>query len=232
MAVADYNFASTRNEIIQRAFRIVGDLPDGQVLTAGQLDQGIKILNQLVNTWQTGHIHLWNVTNKQITLVDGTTSYSLGTDPLVIQIDQVNYKLSGVERPLNVLQWTEYQEISKKAAIGAPTDVAVNHQTPLYLYVYPVPDASAATGTIECLVTSKAKDWDTSAGTGNLPERFKDALIYGIAANLADEYGAPIGERKFLSEKYLFLYEEAKRSDRDSESETFVEPAFTTRRRR
>ena len=81
MAVADYDFALTRNEIIEMAHRKVGALSLGQGLSAEQIDSGVKQLDGMVKSWQNEHVFLWTQRIETVDLVGSDPDYALSTDP-------------------------------------------------------------------------------------------------------------------------------------------------------
>lgn len=73
----------TRNKIIKRAYRIIGVLPSGQELTAGQLSDGIEAFESLLKSLGDENIFLYKV--------DWTVK-SLNSTNEVIGTDALNYK--------------------------------------------------------------------------------------------------------------------------------------------
>jgi hypothetical protein len=231
MAVTDYDFNSTRNEVIERAFRIIGALSLGETLSADQILQGVTALNHVVKSWQSDHIFLWTLKALTISpLVGGTATYALSTDPAVIAVDKAFLRQSNKDLPLEVISWRDYQELPNKTDSGDPTCVTIDNLPAPTLYTWPV--VSSVTGkSLYLLCITKLKDWDLAAGSGDFPVKFVDALTYSLAANLADEYGLPLGERNQLERKAASFYDIAKRGDRDRSDYEFVSGAFPSDRR-
>lgn len=61
MALSDYDFNTTRNEIIERAYRIIGKLDPGDTLPGDMMVQAVIALNSLVKSWQSKHVFLWTL---------------------------------------------------------------------------------------------------------------------------------------------------------------------------
>lgn len=220
MAATDYDFSSTRNEIIQRAYRIIGVGTDTDSLTANQLTQGVIALNQLVKSLQNKRIYLWTEQGLTQALTATVPSYALSTNPAVYSIEKAFLRISNTDIPLEVISWREYQAIPDKSSAGDPTHCTTDGTS---LYVYPVPSQSR---TLYYLGLIKAKDWDTSSGSGDFPVRYQDALTYGLAAHLADEYGVPLTERQYLDGKATQLLFDARNFDTNLSDIETVTGAF------
>lgn len=226
MATTDYDFRQTRNEIIQRAFRLIGALTLGDPLTAEKIDQGITALNQIVKSWQADRIFLWTLKELTQALTATNASYSLnGTDSNIIGIDKAFLRISNTDIPLEILSYRQYSDIPTKTDAGNPTCIAINYESSPTLYVYPVPAGSL---TMYYLGIIRLKDMDTASGNADFPVRFEQALTYALAKDLADEYGLPLGERGYLRGKADELYTIARKSDRERADNEFVEPAYRT----
>jgi len=223
MATTDYDFVHTRNQIIQRAFRIVGALSNGQNLTAEKLQQGIEALNSMVKSWQSETCFLWTLEPLTFTTTATDYTYVLDDDPQVIAIDGAWWVNGDYDDPIDRIAWRTYQDIDDKTKTGKPIYIAIDNKRAPTAYIWPIPDA---TYTIKILAITKLQDFDSASGTGDFPVRFTQALEYGLADLLADEYGLPLGERQLLSQKAQKYFQLARRSDRDRQDYMVVRGAF------
>lgn len=230
MAVADFNWQSTRNDIIERAFRICGALSLGEAMSSEQSDQGVQALNDMVKSWQSKHVYLWTEYSNTLTLSASTASYALDTDPYIIAIEKAFIRVSNVDTPIEVCSYHKYLDVSQKTTEATnPSLIATqwDRDTGLFTaYVWPVPNA---TGTIFYSGITRLKDWDTATSNGDFQPHWTDALTYGLAANLADEIGLPIREREYLTAKADDLLKEAKKGDKAIEENDCVEGAYSYR---
>jgi len=226
MATTDYDFNLTRTQILERAYRIVGAIGEGQPLSATQTEQGRIALNALIKQWQTKGIFLWTLVKKTQALLAADPDYVLGND--VIGIDRAWYQLSGDDIPVQVISYRQYEyEIVDKADVGEPTMVAIDyHLSTPTMYVWPVQSSSL---TLEYLAIVRLQDMDTTTGTPDIPQQFLDALVYGAASNLADEYGTPMREREYIQSKADDLFQIAKASNKEYEELPMVMSAFPNR---
>lgn len=220
MAATDFDYLATRNEVIEGAFRIVGALEIGQILTADQLDQGVKALQLLVKSWSNKHLFLWSFNQSSFPTVAAQEAYTSGLDASIIGLDRAWVVQSNDDIQLEVIGWGEYEEIvSKETSTGQPRYIAYKPSpgpTPgPGFYLWPSPDAIY---TIKVLCITPLQDFDTASASGDVPARFQRALKYGLAEDLFDEYPGPMNERQFVQIKAGELFREAKNSDMASET--------------
>lgn len=223
MATTDFDFYNTRNQIIQRAFRIVGALSEGEQMSAYQIDQGVNALNALVKSWQTRHIFLWRLEVISKSVTSGSSSFTVTADPAVVGIDRAYWVDGTTDHRIQVVSFREYQDIPDKQSTGKPLAITFDAKESPTFYLYPELDE---TTTIKILAICKLKDYDGAGDTGEIPVRFHNALIYGLACDLADEYGLPLGERQFIKMKADEFFSDAKRSDRERVDSSFVKSAY------
>lgn len=228
MTTAEYDFTNTRNQIIDRAFEIIGVKTLGETLDGESTQQGVLALNTLVKSWQGKNIFLWTLRTVDQTLSAGTEDYLLTSDPAIVAVDTAYIAGANDDEKLEVLSWRQYQDIPDKASSGRPVAVAINNLPSPTLYVYPVP---TSTLTLRMLAICKLKDWDSASSGGDFPVRWERALTYCLAADLADSYGLQLGERDRLAQKAERLFIEARQGDRDRTDTPFVEGSYCTRRR-
>lgn len=206
MAASDFDFLQTRNQIIERAFRIVGATSVDDTLTAGQLDQGAVILNTIVQAWQARRTFLWTVKTFNDTLVNGLASYPLPDDPPLQHIYSGSVVIDDVSYPLRQMSFTQYQGITTKEETGQPQVFAVDHEN---IYVWPVPDGTYYFAGVGVM---KLEDWDLATSTGGFSSEWIRALTYAVAADLASEYGLPSSEKKNLEATAEMAFRTARNS--------------------
>lgn len=225
----DFDFINTRDDILRRAFRMVGAISPDESLTQNQTIQGSVALNTTVKEWQTRHIFLWNIISvtASITATQSTSVLSVTTPVIALESAKL---LTGTNSydPLEIISIDEYKSIVSPSDVGDPVlcalDAAQSSQT---LHVWPVP---STTKTIELVCYGRNKDWDAATATGDLPVRFQQALTYSVAAQMGDEYGIPQGERESYRAQAEALLMAARISDRPKESYEFVTGAYRCRR--
>lgn len=224
MAASDYDFNVTRNEIIERAYRMIGGLSVGETMSAEMLSQALVALNSMIKSWQSRNVFLWTLKEFTQTVTAGDATYPLSsTDPAVYAIDRAYLRIDNDDRPIQVASFRQYQDIYNKTDSGDPDLVALDHQISPTMYVWPVP---TQTRTIYYTGIVKLKDFDTAGGNPDFPVRYVEAITYGLAHKLSSEYGLPLPERRELERQFEKEFLEAKSGERERAECDFVSGAF------
>lgn len=226
MAPTDFDYLATRNEVIQRAFRIVGALEPGQVLSGEMLVQGIDALQMLVKSWSNKHLFLWSFDETSFATVAAQVAYAASLDQEIIGLDKAWVTDSNEEIPIEVVPYSRYLDITDRQATGRPTLIAYKPTPQPSFYLWPVPDIIY---TVKALCIYPLKDFDEAAESGDVPARFQKALTYCLAEDLFDEYPGPMNEREYVASKAAILFREAKNSDMPMETTDEVEGLFKCR---
>lgn len=226
MAATDYDYSLTRDQIIARAYRLVGATSTDQALTAAQLSDGVISLNSMIKEWQNDHIFLWTLREFTIDLVAGTASYAIEDDPAIMDLDSAQVRIGTQDRPLQVVSWREYFDLPDKTNAGTPELVCIDARLTPTLYFWPTPNDS--TQDFRGLGIAKLKDAETSgaAGTMDFTQRWFGALAYGLALELAPEAGITLGERDWLQKKFDEKLLKAKRGDLARVTEMIVDGSY------
>jgi hypothetical protein len=224
MAASDYDFNVTRNQIIERAYRIIGAISVGDPLSGEMLNQALIALNSMIKSWQSRNVFLWTLKEFSQTLTAGDASYPLSsTDPAVYAIDRAYLRIDNDDRAVQVASFRQYQDIYNKTDTGDPVMLALDGQISPTMYVWPVP---TQTRTIYYTGIVKLKDFDTAGGNPDFPVRYIEAITYGLAHKLSSEYGIPLAERRELERQAQIEFQEAKSGERERAECDFVEGAF------
>ena len=174
--------------IINDAYFDAGYIQEGQSVNPEQLVTGMRKLTDLINLWQTQGLKLWLNVDTSITLVDGTSTYTLGPAGSVVMVKPMRaiegYYLdaSNNRTPLIQMSWNDYMRLSNVTSEGAINSFFVNKQaTQLSVFFWLTPDATAATGTAHLLLQTKVTGPISVTETMNFPEEWRIALRWGLA---------------------------------------------------
>lgn len=206
------NFTVTRDDIIKRALRLIGVLAQGETPTADQVTEAAAALNGLVKAWQADGMPLWAITQKQLTLIAGQSTYTV-SNPKPLKVYQAwnHNTVSNVDVPMRVLTKQEYNILGNKTSTGNPIQVYFDpRRDDSKLYVFPVPTATeAASNVIQYVCQIPFEDFDASTDNPDFPQEWYDAITYGLATRLAPEYGVPGADRKLLWQEMTIIKNDA-----------------------
>ena len=157
------------------------------------------------------------------------TSYSsigdFAVDADTIGIEQAFLRSNYYDdTPLEIISRETYQSLSDKSTTGDPSHLFFDNRLTPQIFLWPIP-----TDTTDVLHVQRVRmleDFDASGNTADFPVRWLRALIYGLAADLADDYKRPIDEFDRLFAKADKLFEEAKGGDKAVSDSDFISPAF------
>lgn len=212
------NFAVTRDDIINRALRLLGVVAQGETPTTDQVTEAAVALNGLVKAWQAEGMPLWAIKSYNVPLTNGTSSYEIGLSktvnipkPLKV-IQAYNHDtISNVDIPMRIITRQEYNMLGNKTSSGNPIQV---YYQPLSDYgvlnVFPVPTTEEATNNVITIHYQRPfEDFDVSTDNPDFPQEWYDAITYGLATRLAPEYGLSSVDRKALWQEMTMIKQEA-----------------------
>lgn len=223
MATTEYDFTQTRNQIIERAFRIIGVHSPGQSLPGEMAVQGSIALNTLVKYWQTKDLFLWNLKEETISFSANDTSQALGNH--VLGIERAWYVQSNTNISIKIKSYSDYlKNLTSTSSADFPTLCAIDYDksTPT-LYLWP---KAASAVDIHIHAYNRLKDLDSANDIPEIPQRFIQPLVYGLADVLADEYKTPYQDRKMIKDKADEYFIVAQSSDYEYEDKTVATGAY------
>jgi hypothetical protein len=217
-----YNYVPTRNEIIARAFRIVGRQGEGEPLTAEQLAIGVQALQDMIKSWQNEMVFLWTLVEDSISTVAGTKSYDVSAKNL-IGIDKAWYRSNNTDQPIELISYFDYEQLANKSDRSTPISLAYDEQVNGSIWIYPAP---ADVYTVYFLKVMLMADGETAGSALNFHARWSEALVYGLADRLGDESALPISERQYNHGLAIEKFEKARKGNRARQSQNFVKGAY------
>lgn len=235
-----YNWTSTRDFIVQEAFRKIGRLGDFETIDSARLTSGINALNPMVKAFQALGMPVWATTEQLIFF------NVWGTDPKITigpggTIDQAVKPLkilqayrrdnivpaTPVDVSLQILSYEDYEAEVDKYTAGTP--VSLFYQPLNYtgeISLWPLPDTYWKTnGQLYIRYQRPFQDFDASTDEPDFPVEWHEALIYGLAVRLAPNYGVPPTDRGILKQEAKDALELAMSFDQE-EGSIFVQPSY------
>lgn len=195
-------------EAVDEAFERCGI--DPATLTARHLRSARRSLDLLFTEWDNKGIHLWAVDSQTTDMIASTASYATPTN--IIGVLEVVLRRSGLDTPVFPMSRDQYQNIPDKTMEGMPSNYWFDRDaTTPTLYLWPVPDT--ATDDLVYYYMRRLQDAGGAAYTADVPYRWSEAVISGLAAKLSEKF-APDREN-FLRNKAGARYKEADVEDRE-----------------
>lgn len=198
-------FTLNRDQVITGALRLLGVLGQGDSPDPIQVQDAAEALNVLVKSWQADGLQLWKVKKYTLALVQGQHEYDTTTDMGIDKpLKVLHCLLHDIPSDTDVLMVTltreEYDSLSNKNSESAPVQY---YYTPGItsgtLFVYPdVSESAALNKQIIITYQSRFDDMLDSDSVIDFPNEWVRALKYGVAVELAYEYGYPTKDRDRL----------------------------------
>ena len=211
------------NECVEEAFERCGsELRSGYDLRTAR-----RSLNLMFTDWANRGVNLWTIGSGTINLTQGTNTYPLPADTVdllehVIRTGAGNVSTQ-VDLTITRISVSTYSSIPNKLQQARPIQVWVNRQEPIpQITVWPTPDQ---TGVYQFVYWYLKRIQDAGAGgtyTQNVPFRFLNALVAGLAYYLSMKIPGAIERMPMLKQQYDEAWELASTEDRDKSAVRFV----------
>ncbi len=127
--------------------------------------------------------------------------------------------------PIELIKLSEYMDKHDKTLKGDPINIALDEDiSQPRVYMYPIPDD--LTDVINILRIRPLYDYDAPGDTSDFPQRWVEAIIYGLAERLGHVYGLDINELQLLENRHRDAVRKAKRDDSETVTTNFIQSAF------
>jgi hypothetical protein len=229
-------YTVTRDQIISAALRKLGVVEMGTNPTSDMISNAAQSLNIMIKAWQSSGIKLWTVYEYSIPLTATKTTYTIG--PTGTTSDVI------AERPLKIIQAfirnitttpsvdillqplsrQEYNTLGSKNSTGMINSWWYN---PEYnrgsISFYLTPDANTATNYVVHAIGQKPlSDITLSTDIPEFPNEWMQALIWGLADEMAIEYDVPANHRQEVGLKAIKYRTELEDWDVETTSSFFT----------
>jgi hypothetical protein len=194
--------STTAAIIITDALTEISVIGEDQVPSAKMMDDGLRMLNRLLNVLSTNGDWAYYPSQIQIALT-GQQSFTIGpltgdiTTNRPIKVDTAVVDRLGITYPVKVIDNQRYDILTYKALQGANTQaIYYEAQYPLgIVYCYPI-----ATGcTLQMRVLNSVKQFADLSVQIELPEGYEDAIMLALARRMAPSYGKQISPETRLA---------------------------------
>jgi hypothetical protein len=202
------SYTVTGDQVIAGALRKLGAIDLAETVDATTTTNCLLQLNLMLKQWQAEGIKLWTITELTLPLVAAQTTYTMGpsgqnltTDkPLkLVQCFLRNTSVTpNIDMPMQILSRQEYNTLGSKASTGLINSVyfepGVLNST---ITVFLTPDTVTAAGYVLHMVVQQGiADQTTSGAAITFPNEWFNAIVWGLADQLAIEYSVPSNHRQ------------------------------------
>jgi hypothetical protein len=235
------SFNPTLNDLIEEAFERCGlELRSGYDFRTAR-----RSLNFMLTEWANRGINLWTIEQGQITLVQGTTTYNLPVDTVDL-LEHVIRTFPGsvanqTDININRISVSTYSTIPNKLTQGRPIQVWVNRQSGQttdgqiqypQINVWPSPDQGTEESPYYYFVYWRLRrmyDAGNGANVEDIPFRFQNALVAGLAYMLSVKLPDALQRVPMLKQQYDEAWEMAAGEDREKAPDRLVPRMITYR---
>ena len=235
------SFNPTLGELCEEAFERCGlELRSGYDFRTAR-----RSLNFLLTEWANRGINLWTIEQGQITLVQGTATYDLPVDTVDL-LEQVirtfpNSTANQTDININRISISTYATIPNKLTQGRPIQVWINRRSGqttdgeiLYpqINVWPLPDQGTQESPYYYFVYWRLRrmyDAGNGANMEDIPFRFQNALVAGLAYMLSVKLPDALQRVPMLKQQYDEAWELAAGEDREKAPDRLVPRMITYR---
>jgi hypothetical protein len=175
---------TTGLDLVTSTMRKIGALTKNETPSSDEADDGIEIINDLIESWANDSLVLYARTLESFNLTAGDGTYTIGSGGDINTTRPINildfYIRSGTTdyTDTDIISDEDFARIENKSSQGIPK------------FLNPVPSAAYTL----FLLSEKQLSGLTLAGTVSLPPGWKRAIIYNAAIDMGPEYGQPVSQ--------------------------------------
>jgi len=179
-----YDYNPSLGEITLYAYNLVG-LRNTSLLQE-HMEAARMAANMMLGRWSSEGVNLWTVDLQTVTLVQGTSTYSVPSNT-VAMLDAYVTTGTGtdaINRIIMPVSRTEYASYPNKQQQGFPTTFWFDRLLAPTVTIWPVPDGNEVS--FSYYRVRQVQDSNLSSGqTVEIPYYFLEAFAYGLAQRLA-----------------------------------------------
>jgi hypothetical protein len=140
-----------------------------------------RSMNLMFAEWANRGLNLWTVTQDTVTVVQGTSEYTLAPD--VIDILDMSLRRSGVDFEMTRISRSDYLDFPNKTDQGRPSQFYFDRQISPVITLWQTPENS--TDQLVYYYVRRIEDVNTLTNTTGIPFRFYPCMVAGLAYYLA-----------------------------------------------
>ena len=213
------------SDLIEESFERCGQ----ELRTGYELKTARRSLNLLTVEWANRGINLWTIEQGEIPMVTGQATYDIPADTIDL-LDMVVRTGSGQNQTdINISRISEptYSTIPNKNALGRPIQVWIQRlRDNPKISVWPTPNDPGSQYTFVYWRLRRIQDASGSTQTMDIPFRFLNCMVAGLAYYLSMKLPVDPGRRAELKMDYEQQLQMAQDEDRERAPVRFVPRAM------
>jgi hypothetical protein len=213
------------SDLIEESFERCGQ----ELRTGYELKTARRSLNLLTVEWSNRGINLWTIEQGEIPMVTGQATYDIPADTIDL-LDMVVRTGSGQNQTdINISRISEptYSTIPNKNALGRPIQVWIQRlRDNPKISVWPTPNDPGSQYTFVYWRLRRIQDASGSTQTMDIPFRFLNCMVAGLAYYLSMKLPVDPGRRAELKMDYEQQLQMAQDEDREKAPIRFVPRAM------
>jgi hypothetical protein len=164
-------------EAIEEAYERIGL----EMRTGYDAKTARRSMNLMFAEWANRGLNLWTVTEDTLTVTQGVSEYTLGTD--VVDILDMALRRDGVDLEMERISRSDYLDFPNKTDQGRPSQFYFDRQIAPVINLWQTPENS--TDQLVYYYVRRIEDVDTLTNTTGIPFRFYPCMVAGLAYYLA-----------------------------------------------
>lgn len=211
------------SEAVEEAFERCG----AELRTGYDLRTARRSMNLLLADWANRGINLWTIEQGSQVLTPGTATYTLPADTVDLLEHVIRTGAGNVSTQADLtitrISVSTYSSIPNKLTQARPIQIWINRQAAAPQFtVWPTPDDSIQ---YTLVYWRLRRIQDAGAGgtyTQDIPFRFLNALVAGLAYYLSMKIPGAIERMQMLKQQYDEAWDLASTEDREKAADRFV----------
>lgn len=165
----------------------------------------------MLRTWEVDGVRLWTTEEVVVTAVIGQQDYTL--TPRAVRVVDARYLLGTAYTPVRVVTREEWERLPQPQSPGTPYWIYLDRRRDASVVkFYPVPNVA-----MDMLVTINRPLYDVLNANEDVdvPPEWSEAIIYNLAARIADDFGKADPVTARVIERSEILYTKLAGQDRE-----------------
>lgn len=208
---------ATFNLDLQELIEEAGERCGYEIRTGHDFKTARRSLNLMFADWANRGLNMWTFEEASVSLVAGTAAYTLPADTVDVMEAYIRTGSGATQVDITVerLSVSDFAAIPNKTLDGRPIQMLVQRETAApRVTFWPVPDDST-TYTFQYWRLRRIQDAGDGVNTQDMPFRFLNAMVAGLAYYLAMKVPGGMDRLAVLKEQYQDMMMAAMDEDRE-----------------